>query len=104
MSQPRTVASLTIDALGQGARESRLRLYLFVAGGNLWIRIVAEHALVIDLAAGVGLIGNVVPRVHGPVAALFGIPGERKLLQSAGSHLVEIGPDMAARTHDKVYR
>src|SRR5262252_9391319 len=102
MASRRTVAPLAVDSFGQRTGESWLRLQLLMTGGNLRVRVVAEHALVIDLAAGIGLIGRVVPWVHAPVAALLGVPAERKLLQSAGSSLMEESSGVAAGSHDKV--
>ena len=38
------------------------------------IAVVAEHALISDLAAEVSLMGLVVTRIHRPIALVFGVP------------------------------
>ena len=69
-----SVAALAIDAFGQARRIERLAARLVVAGGNLRVGVVAEHALVGDGARRQDVIA-VVSGAHGPGAAVFGIPG-----------------------------
>src|SRR5579864_3182431 len=63
---------------------------------------MAEHALQVDLTPRVGLIRLVVTRIHHPVPALLGVPGERQLLQRARAGSVEIGADMISGAHHKI--
>ena len=63
---------------------------------------MTPHALIVNLAARVGLTGIVIARIHGPVAALFRVPRQRKFLQRARLRAVQVSAHMVPRTHDKV--
>ena len=72
------VAALAIDALGERAGVEGLGAGIVVAGGNLRVGVVAEHALVGDRAVGENVVA-IVAGAHGPVAAVLGIPAERRV-------------------------
>jgi hypothetical protein len=59
-----SVTSLAIDSLGQRQRVDRLSARIVVPGRDRWIPVVAEHALVADVA----------PVASGPLAAISDPP------------------------------
>jgi hypothetical protein len=77
----RPVAVLVIDPSAI-RRCKRFAAGLLMTLEDFRIGVVAEHALTSD-GARRQLVVAVVARVHGPCAAVFGIPGEGKLNQSA---------------------
>src|SRR6185437_16834370 len=60
------------------------------------------NALVVDGALGAGIIATIEAGQHVPGAAVFGIPAERELLQSAARRHVEIGAAMVAGAENVV--
>ena len=102
MTGPGTVAPRAIDALGKRAFIDGQGKRLVMAGGYRRIGVVAKHAIVGDGAAEVVVVRTVVARIHGPVAALFGIPAQRQLDQRVGRSPVEIGSRVISGTHDVV--
>jgi hypothetical protein len=75
---------------------------LVMSRRDVRISIVAEHAVVPDLAAEAFVIGAVVARVHGPVAALFGVPGKRQFDQRVAKCPVQVGARVGAGPYDEV--
>src|SRR5215471_1822784 len=81
MARARSVASLAIDPLRERNHVSRLGPGFTLAGGDARVRVMAEHAFVMDRARRSLIIQAVITGIHRPVAALFRIPAERQLLQ-----------------------
>ncbi len=97
-----TVAPLAIDAFGERSGIYGLGKGLFMSGRDCGIGVVAEHAVVGDGAAEVVVIRTVVAGVHGPVAALLGVPGQGQLDQRIGGGTVQIRARVIAGPHDVV--
>ena len=97
-----SVTSLAIDPFRQRILVDRLGKRLVMAGRDLRIPVVAEHALVGDRAAEAIVIGTVVTRIHRPVASLFGVPGQRKLDQRVAAGPMQICASVIAGAHDEV--
>src|SRR5437763_1652453 len=84
------MAPLPIDTLGKAAAKHRLAARRIVTGWNPRIAVVAKNAF----------IGNQPPRdrmpriepgAHGPIAALFRIPPQRRLDERPARGVMEIG-------------
>src|SRR5207247_4028797 len=71
---PGAVAPLAIDAFGQRTLIYRLGKRHVVSCRDLWISVVAEHAVIRNLPAEAFVIAPVVTRIPSPVAALYGVP------------------------------
>src|ERR1700691_4756234 len=95
------MTALALDSLGQRQRVDRLGARIVMPGGDRGITVVAEHALVTDFSGG-GRIAVVEARIQRPVAAVFGIPGERKFDQRVADIAMQITADMIARSHDVI--
>src|SRR6188508_1952168 len=102
MSAPGSVAPLAVDTLGKGSWKYRLCAAGVGSFGNLWVAIVAEHALEGDPAPEVLMVGAVVARIHRPITALFRVPADWQLNNTAIGLLTQIRSGMISRTHDKV--
>ena len=96
------MAPLAIDSLRQCSAEKRLCPELIVSRGKLWKRIMAKHAFQIDFAAGVGLIGLVIARIHSPVTTVLRVPGERELKERTSAALVQVSPDVISGAQHKI--
>src|SRR5213079_1667504 len=96
------VAPLAIDAFGQRTLIYRLGKRHVVSCRDLWISVVAEHAVIRNLPAEAFVIAPVVTRIHSPVAALFGVPSERKLDQVVARGPVQVYARVVAGTHDEI--
>src|SRR5207244_6967188 len=100
----RPVASLAADPLGQRARDA---LVAPVAVARVLrqrgIGVVAEEAFVPRAAEDAFVVAAVVARRHPPLLRLR-VPRERKLIELAVRHLVEVGARVVARAEDPVDR
>ena len=98
------MATLAINTLRHGAAVHRICGEVTMRGWrNLRVPVVAEHALIRNGAARHRVV-VVETGIHAPVAAVFGIPGERKFDQRSILLAMQIGPHMIARAHDLVDR
>ena len=97
-----TVAPLTIDAFRERSGIHGLGERLLVTRRNRGIRVVAEHAIVRDGAAEAVVIRTVVARVHRPVAALLGVPGQRQFDQRIAGGSMQVRARVIAGAHDVV--
>src|SRR5271154_234003 len=70
-------------------------------GWDGWIGVVAEHAVIADFSTDWQLT-DVVAGIHGPGAAFFCVPRERKLDQNATGGAMQKSSDMVARAHDVI--
>src|SRR5579864_6790410 len=61
------VAALAVDALRQRRHIGSLGYVLVLALRDLWIAVVAEHALVINGAHRTRVVRTIVARIHRPV-------------------------------------
>src|SRR5207253_5110632 len=102
MTLSRSMAPLAIDAFWYRLQILRLRACFLVAVRNPRIRIVAEHALVVDDARGALVVRPVVARIHRPIAAFFRIPTKRQLLQRIAARQVKVSPGVVPRTHYEI--
>src|SRR3954468_6416541 len=102
MTAARAVTPLAIDAFGKRACVSRFGERLLVTGGDLWIGVVAEHAIVRDGAAEAIVVRTVVTGIHRPVAALLRVPAQRQFEQRVRAGPVEIRPRVVPGAHDVV--
>ena len=96
------VAALTVDAVGEGIEVDGFGEGLFVAGRNARVAVVAVHAVVGDRAAEAFVVGSVVAGIHGPVAALVGVPAEGELDEGVAGRTVEVGAGVMAGAEDEV--
>src|SRR5579872_3184258 len=96
----RAMAALAIDAF-LNAQENWIASPVSIAW-NLWIGVVAEHAVVADQPPPALMIRPVVAGIHGPVAALFGIPGQRQLDQGIPRGSVQIRAGVIAGANNEV--
>jgi hypothetical protein len=102
MFAARTVASGAVDTFRQRLRVNRLRKRLLMSRRNLRIRIVTKHAIVCDRTPETLMIRPVIPRIHPPITALFGVPSQRQFHQRVAFRPMQISPRMITRPHDKV--
>src|SRR5579871_1308614 len=96
------VASLAIDCLWERLDIPGLRCRLLTPLRDAWIGVMAEHALVMNHACGALVVGSVVTRIHPPIAAFFGVPAKRQLLQRAPAGEVQVGAGMIAGTDNEI--
>src|SRR5262245_54814587 len=85
----RAVTALAVDALRKIARKNRFASRRVVSFRNLGVCIVAKDALVGNQPARRGMQG-IESGTHGPVAALFRIPGERHLDQRSARRAMQV--------------
>src|SRR5258705_8915572 len=102
MGAPGAMAALAIDAIGDRSAKNRRRSGSIGTLFNLGITVVAEHALIGDLAAKILLIGAVVTRIHGPVALFFGVPADWQLTEPTVGTLVQIGARVVSGPDNEV--
>ena len=95
----RAMASLAVDAQRKLLRKPGFAPVAIGPGGQRGIGVVAEHAVVVDRAAEIGVPRLVVTRTHSP-AALLGIPGDGKLGQLAGRGKVQIAAGVITGSND----
>ena len=93
----RSVTTLAVYPVGHFPGKDWISAAKSRAGGKLRIAVVAENAFVSDAAPKSFLVGAVIAGVHSPVAAFSGIPGQRKLDESAFDGLMQIGAGMISR-------
>ena len=103
MLRSRAVAPLAIDSLRHVLRKNRLALRFVMARRNVRIRVVAEHALVSDIAPRCG-VRYIEPRTHAPGAALLRVPAQRKLDQPAPLGSMQICACVVAGPKDEIDR
>src|SRR5215472_5387153 len=96
-----TVAALAINTFGNAA-ENRFHYGLPAVRRDFRDAVVAEHALVGDGSTEGGMIRAVVARVHGPIAAVLGVPGERQFHERIAAGAVQIRAHVIARADHKV--
>src|SRR6202041_2469741 len=94
------VAALAIDALGKLAGIDGLIAEPGVARRDGFVTVVAEDAVVSDGALAIDMVGRVITGSHPPVAALFGIPGDRQLQQASVGGAMQIGARMNGRAEE----
>ena len=95
---PGSVAALAIDAFGKRAGVNRFRAEAGMGGGDRFVTVVTEDAVVGDGPQSVGVVGGIITGGHAPVAALFGVPGDGKLKKTTvgGAVQVSAGVDRGA--------
>ena len=97
------MAALAVDALGLSpgdlyAAFPEVDILILLASG------VTEDASGVDPSAKTGVVGPVISGAHGPVAALFRVPGERKLYQLPGLCSTGVATAMVSGTEPVVNR
>src|SRR5258708_5763219 len=98
----RSVASLAIDTFRQRARIHGLGERCLIRRRNLRICVVAEQALVTQRPAEAGMGRTVIAGIHRPIAALFGVPGERQFDQLIAGGSMNIGAVVITRAENVV--
>ena len=92
------VTALAIDALGNGAAQEQLARTGWDSGFDRGIGVVAEEALLIDLAAKVEVVAAVVAWIHRPESAVFGVPGDGGFGKLAAGSLQQVGARVGTRS------
>src|SRR5262245_10394073 len=95
----RPVTPLAVNPSGERIQIHWLGKRLFVPFGNLWIPVVAKHAVVGDFAAKPIMVRAVISRVHRPMTALVRIPAERQFNECVARRLVQEGPRVIAGSY-----
>jgi hypothetical protein len=96
------MAAFAIDAFGQLRGEEWFHAGQILSWSDGRIGVVAEHAVVGDSAAGVGVGGVVKSGTHCPIAAVGGIPGDGQFDESVFGGAMDITAGMIAGAHDIV--
>lgn len=102
MFAARPVTALAIDPTGERIEVDGLGQGLLMPIGNLWISVVAKHAVVGDFAAKPFMVWTVIAGVHRPMTALVGIPAQGKFDESVAGGSVQEGARVIAGAHDEV--
>src|SRR5216684_809745 len=95
------MTALAIDSFRQCARVDWLTAGFSMTRRNSRIGVVAAHAFV-GYRGRWQRVVTVISGIHGPHAAVFRIPGERKFDKGPTFSSVEISPDMVAGAHDVI--
>ena len=95
------VAALAIDPFGNGAAQEQFARTGWVSGFDCGVGVVAEEALLIDLAAKVEVVTAVVAWIHGPESAVFGVPGDGGFGKLSAGSLQQVGARVGTGTQHK---
>ncbi len=96
-----TVAALAIDALGYRTAKEQLARTGWRSGFDCGVGVVAEETFLVDLAAKVEVVAAIVAWIHGPVSAVFSVPGDRRLGELSTGSLQQVGSRVSAGTQHK---
>jgi hypothetical protein len=91
---PRSMATLTIDALRQ--RLSEGRTIAVIPHCPTRVAVMTRHAVFIDKAAEIHVRGTVVARTHRPITAALGVPADRHFQKPAVGGAVKERPRVIA--------
>src|SRR5436309_11514455 len=96
MLPARPVTPLAVNPSRERIQVHWLGKRLFLPFGNLWIAVMAKHAIVGDFAAKPLMVRPIIARVHRPMAALVRIPAQRQFNEGVARRPVQESPRVIA--------